>query len=158
MASLYYDQNWGSCARSINVAFHKLQWIHEPWAPSDWSYWLLCCILDHACLFAPGNTVLANSGFIWRISGYVLPIYSWGRSLVDLWTHYWEVAPDNSECFDLCFGSEYLVAKTASYFSTSEIETNLQDLIERVLWVQRLWLIHQQWYLCQLLAILAVLQ
>ena len=43
------------------------------------------------------------------------------------------MAPDIGECFDLCFGSEHLVTEIASYFSASEIETNPQDLIERVL-------------------------
>jgi hypothetical protein len=43
------------------------------------------------------------------------------------------VATDTGEYFDLCFSYEYLVAEIASYFSTSEIETNPQDLIERVL-------------------------
>jgi hypothetical protein len=43
------------------------------------------------------------------------------------------VAHHTSEYFDPYFGFEYLVIEIASYFSSPEIKTNPQDLIERVL-------------------------
>jgi hypothetical protein len=43
------------------------------------------------------------------------------------------VAHHTGEYFDPHFGAEYLVIEIASYFSSTEIKTNPQDLIERIL-------------------------